>query len=182
MLTLLACGGPAVGAECAGVTFAESLKVGPDQLVLNGLGLRTATILNVKVYVAGLYLPQKSEDPGNLLADRPWHLVIRYVRDVDAPTTRQALEEGLKIAAGEKFDSIRPRVEQISALTPDVKSGQYIAFTNEPAKGVTIDVAGGVAGGTIKGSDFATALLANWVGPRTQHPDLRTGLLGGPCE
>ena len=35
--------------------------------MLNGLGLRKATFLNVKVNVAGACLPQKSSDAGQIL-------------------------------------------------------------------------------------------------------------------
>ena len=35
---------------------------------LNGLGLRTATMLKVKVYVIGLYLENKSSDPQAIIA------------------------------------------------------------------------------------------------------------------
>lgn len=47
-------------ASVAGVTLPDTATVGSTRLVLNGLGLRTKFVL--KVYVAGLYLPQKSSD------------------------------------------------------------------------------------------------------------------------
>jgi hypothetical protein len=66
-------GAPAFGAECLEVSVPDSVKAGGADLVLNGLGIRKATLLKVKVYVAGLYLPEKSNDAGRILsADRPW--------------------------------------------------------------------------------------------------------------
>ena len=56
----LALGAPVFGAECLKVKVPDSVKAGNTDLVLNGLGIRKATFVKVKVYVAGLYLPQKS--------------------------------------------------------------------------------------------------------------------------
>jgi Chalcone isomerase-like len=47
-------------ASLAGVTLPDTVTVGNTQLLLNGLGLRTKFM--VTVYVAGLYLAQKSSD------------------------------------------------------------------------------------------------------------------------
>ena len=60
-------GAPVFGAECLGVKVPDSVKAGGTDLVLNGLGIRKATFLKVKVYVAGLYLPQKSGDAGKII-------------------------------------------------------------------------------------------------------------------
>ena len=84
-------GAPGFGAECLDVKVPDSVKAGGNDLVLNGLGIRKATFLNVKVYVAGLYLPQKSGDAGKIIgANQPWQLVLRFVRDVDASDIRDA--------------------------------------------------------------------------------------------
>jgi hypothetical protein len=59
---------PVLGAECLNVKVPDSAKAGGTDLVLNGLGIRKATFLNVKVYVAGLYLPQKSGEAGKIIS------------------------------------------------------------------------------------------------------------------
>ena len=57
-------------ATLAGVTLPDSTQVAGKTLVLNGVGLRTKFV--VKVYVAGLYLEQKSSDPNAILkSDSP---------------------------------------------------------------------------------------------------------------
>jgi hypothetical protein len=83
---------PAFAAECIGVSAPDSTKVANADLVLNGLGIRKATFLKVKVYVAGLYLPQKSTDPAQILsANAPWQLSLHFVRDVRfSPLTQAA--------------------------------------------------------------------------------------------
>ena len=60
----------ASAADKAGVHMADTLHVRDQDLLLNGLGLREATIFKVDVYVAGLYVTQKTSDPAAILAAR----------------------------------------------------------------------------------------------------------------
>jgi hypothetical protein len=174
--------GTAFSAECHQVAFPDSVTAGDAELMLNGLGLRKATMLSVKVYVAGLYLPEKSTDAGQILgANRHWRLVLRFVRDVDAPDIRDAFEEGFEKAAGDKLDALRQRIDSLNAQIVDFKEGQYLSYDYDPAKGTVID-ANGTTGGAIEGADFANALLTISIGPEPPNEDLKSGLLGGECE
>jgi hypothetical protein len=113
---------PAFGAECIGITAPNNVKVGGSDLVLNGMGIRMATMLQVKVYVGSLYLPEKSKDASHILGtDQPWELVLRFVRDVDVSDMRDALQEGFEKAAG-NFHPIgadRPR-NVVHALVAEI--------------------------------------------------------------
>src|SRR5262249_19452486 len=150
-------GAPAFGAECLKVKVPDSVKAGGIDLVLNGLGIRKATFLNVKVYVAGLYLPQKSGDAGKIIgANQPWQLVLRFVRDVAASDIRDAFAEGFGKNAGDKLAALHPRIETLNARMVDFKEGQYLSFTDDPAKGIAVDV-NGASGAAIEGADFANA-------------------------
>ena len=175
-------GAPAFGAECLQTKFPDSVKAGATDLMLNGLGIRKATVLAVKVYVAGLYLPKKSSDAGQILgAKGPWQLVLRFVRDVDAPDIRDAWNEGFEHAGAEKVADLRPRIDALNARMVDFKKGQYLSFTNDPAKGVIVDV-NGASDDAIEGADFATALLSIWIGREPPNEDIKSGLLGGECK
>src|SRR5215470_9478338 len=77
--------GAAHGKECAGVNFPDQAQVEGTNLTLNGLGLRLATMLKVKVYVAALYVGKKSNDPASILGSSgPTELSMQFVRDVGA--------------------------------------------------------------------------------------------------
>jgi len=174
---------PAFGAECSGVTVPNVVTIGGSDLVLNGMGIRRATILQAKIYVGSLYLPVKSKDGGHILAtDRPWQLVLRFVRDVDVSDMRDALEVGLRKAAGDKLVAFSQRIETLKASkVAPFKEGEYLSFTNDPANGVAVDV-NGAGGPTIRGADFALALLSLWIGAEPRDAGLKAGLLGGECE
>lgn len=182
VLLALALGRPALAATCRDLTFPETVKAANTELTLNGLGLRKATIFNVRVYVAALYLPQRSSDAGQILAaNRPWRLELRFVRDVAVGDIRDAWQEGFEKSAPERLAALQPRIDALKTAMTDFKSGQSLVFTNDPATGVAVSVSG-AAPRSIPGVDFATALLAVWLGPKPPNGDLKSGLLGGRCE
>ena len=173
---------PTFGAECNGVTAPDTVTVGGSDLVLNGMGIRRATLLQAKIYVGSLYLPEKSKDGGHILAtDRPWQLVLRFVRDVDISDMRDALEVGLSKVAGDKLVALSQSIETLKASKVDFKKGQYLSFTSDPTNGVAVDV-NGAGGPTIRGADFSLALLSMWIGAEPRDAGLKAGLLGGACE
>ena len=175
-------GAPGFGAECLKVKVPDSVKTGDTDLVLNGLGIRKATFLNVKVYVAGLYLPQKSGDTAKIIgANQPWQLVLHFVRDVDASDIRDAWQEGFEKNSADKLAALQPRIKTLNARMVDFKEGQYLSFTNDPAKGIAVDV-NGASGAAIEGADFANALLSIWLGREPPNEELKSGLLGGKCK
>ena len=172
----------AQGAECVGVQFPDTVKVGNSALVLNGMGLRKATFLKVKVYVAGLYLPAKSGNAQQIAAaNQPWELVLRFVHDADSDDIQDAFEDGFKNNAGDKVAALRPRIDELKSRIVDFKVGNVLSYTYEPATGTVINV-NGKRGAAIPGADFASALLALSIGPNPPNEDLKSGLLGGTCE
>ena len=72
--------------EKQGKKFADSLKSGDKELVLNGLCLRKVHKFGIpiKVYVGGLYVAKKASDASELLAS-PNPKVVRlvFLRSVD---------------------------------------------------------------------------------------------------
>lgn len=172
---------PAFGAECLEVKVPDSVKAGGTDLVLNGLGIRKATFLGVKVYVAGLYLPRKSSDTEQIDPKQPWQLVLHFVRDVDASDIRNAFDDGFEKSAGDRLDVLRPRIDALNAQMVDFRKGQYLSFANDPVRGIAVDV-NGAGGSVIEGADFAAALLSVWIGTEPPNEDLKAGLLGGKCE
>jgi hypothetical protein len=173
--------GPSLAATCDGVTVPDTVSAGGN-LVLNGLGIRKATFLAVHVYVAGLYLPQKSSDPHQILAaHQPWQTVLHFVRDVDASDIRDAFEEAFSKVAGNKLATLQARITALNSRMTDLKKGQTLSFVSDPAKGVMLEV-NGKGGAAFEGEDFSTALLATWIGAGSPNADLKSGMLGGACQ
>ena len=160
----------------AGVTLPDTINVDGKTLVLNGLGLREATVLNVDVYVAGLYLEKKSKDAQAIIAaEEPKRLVLRFVRDVDQDDLTKAWTEGFEKNGGAK---LAPKLKQLNDWMGAVKQGESLMFTYLPGKGVTVAI-NAKTKGTIDGADFARVMWSIFLGPKPPNEGLKTGLLGG---
>src|SRR5262245_49422090 len=134
---------PALAAKLAGVTLPDQVDVGGKTLVLNGLGLREATVLMVDVYVAGLYVQAKTTDPLTvLLPDQPKQLVMRFVRSVGKEKLTEAWTEGFAKNAGDKRDALSAGLAALNGAMTDVKKEDRITLTYLPESGVTVNVKG----------------------------------------
>ena len=89
---------PLPGAQAAdldGVAMPDTRVVDGAPMRLNGIGLRTYSMLGIHIYVAGLYLERQSDDPDSILHSPERKLLdIHFVRDVDANNARQAWRDG----------------------------------------------------------------------------------------
>jgi hypothetical protein len=174
--------GGASAAQCYGVTFPDQALVDGAPLSLNGLGLRLATMLKVRVYVAALYVASPSQDANVILASNaPRRLVLHFVRDVDAGDLQEAWDEGFGNNAKEQLPALKERIQRFESWMADMRTGERLTFTSRPGAGTEVDVNGKVAG-TIEGDDFSGALLSLWLGEHPANPGLKAGLLGGSCE
>lgn len=174
--------GVAHGRECQGVAFPDDLRLDQTPLVLNGLGVRKATILKIKVYVAALYVPERSSDAAALIrANGPDELVLHFVRDVSADDLRKAWSEGFARNSQDQLGALQARIARLNSWMTDVKSGQRLTFIRRPGAGIEV-ATDGTTHGTIEGEDFARAFLAIWLGATPPNPELKKGLLGQPCE
>ncbi|HEY6482214.1 MAG TPA: chalcone isomerase family protein [Steroidobacteraceae bacterium] len=173
---------PAQGRECKGVAFADSAEIAGTRLVLNGLGVRQATIFRVNVYVAALYVVSPASDARRILdSDAASRLTMQFLRNVDAAELRQRFSEGFEKSSPQSAPALQGRIATFNSWMTDIRSGQRMTFTHVPARGVEVDIAGTLRG-TIPGADFARALLRIWLGDTPPNPQLKSGLLGGSCD
>jgi len=173
---------PAYGKECKGINFPDQTQAGGTDVVLNGLGLRQATIMKVNVYVAALYVVQISADASSILASNSSkELILHFMRDVGGADLSKGWQEGFENNAKGQLAALKERIEKLKGLMADMKSGQRLIFVAKPGAGVEVNVNGTVKG-TIEGDDFSKAFLSIWLGATPPNPGLKTGLLGGACD
>lgn len=167
---------PAHAAKLAGVELADEAIAGDEELVLNGLGLRKKFF--VKVYVGGLYLQQKSSDADAILdADTPRHLVMEFVREVDAESLVDAWNDCLEANTPDAAAETKQGFDTLNGWMEPVDDGDRLVFTYLPGEGTAVSVKGAQRG-TIEGKPFADALFACWIGPVPPSDDFKEGLLG----
>ena len=168
-------------ADISGVKLEDKAQVESRDLVLNGAGLRTRFHV-VKVYVIGLYLPEKKSDAASVLSlAGPKRAAIHMLRDVGADTFTDALIEGLKANHSEAdFKALEPRVKELSDIMAQIgeaKNGMTIAL-DWTGSATRLVVNGKPAGKPISGEDFYKALLRIWIGDKPVQDDLKKSLLG----
>jgi len=158
-----------------GINFADKVNVDGKELVLNGIGIRKATILKIKVYYGALYLDSKTKDPAAFLsASSPKQIVMHFVREVEAKKLRDAFNEGME-AANSNYASYKVMMEKFNSLIPDVVKNDQIIL-NFLADGVTV-TSKGKTSEKIGNGEFSKALLNIWfTNPRDEQ--LKNGLLG----
>lgn len=168
-------------AECEGVTYPETVLLGGQTLVLNGLGMRESLKTHEPVYVAALYVVEKSDSEAKILSlDNPKILEMTFVRDVNKSTVMRAYLASFNKVPKEEQAKLKPGFDQLMAWMSEISKGQKQMFTFVPGKGVTVMTKGKIHG-TIHGDEFATFLLKVWLGPNPPKPALKLGLLGGKC-
>jgi hypothetical protein len=166
----------ASAATLAGVNLPDTVQAGGKTLLLNGLGLRTKFV--VKVYVAGLYLEQKSSDANAVLkSDGPKRLVMHFMRDVSKKQMADAFEDSFDNNSPDAKKTMKGDIDRLLGALEDLKEGNEMAFTYVPGTGTTMSV-NGKDKLTIAGPAFAPVLFSVWLGPKPPNADLKKGILG----
>lgn len=154
----------------------STVKVDGKTLTLNGQGIRKATIFNVEVYRAGLYLENKSGDAQQILkSDQTKRVTMDFLRDVEAKKIREAWEKGFEKHCEPDCDKLRDKLKTVQSQMADMKKGDRLVFTFYPNK--TVATVNGKEQPAIEGDRFGDILLATWLGDRTELEDLRKDLL-----
>ncbi len=158
------------------VTLPDTAQVGTQTLVLNGMGLRTKFM--VKVYVTGLYLPQKSSDFNAILKpDTPKRIVMHFVRDVSKSQLADGFTEQFDANTPDARKALKPEIDRFLAALDPVKDGDEIVITYLAATGTSLTLAGKDKL-TIAGPDFARVIFSVWLGPKPPNAGLKKGILG----
>jgi hypothetical protein len=168
---------PATAGSAAGVNMPDKLEMYGKELHLNGMGVRKATVLRVKVYVAGLYVENPSRNARELINSeqvKVFHMM--FLRDVDQSDVADSLEEGFRGSASD-YSQVRAQVEQMKRLLPSFDKGDTLTYSYRPGRGVRIAVNNKTVG-TVDGRPFARALFGVWLGDSPPNAGLKRGLLG----
>ena len=174
---------PVLAAELHGVQIEDrtQLSAGGPEIVLNGMGVRK--ILFVKVYVAALYLPQKSGNAESILgSNSPRRVAMTLMRDVSAKQFTEALMDGLQDNhSPQELERNKAQIDELLALMMslnEVKKGDVVRVDYLPELGTRVQVNGETRGKPIPGPDLYRMLLRVWLGESPVDTGLKQGMLG----
>lgn len=172
---------PALALEVGGVKLEDRIKLGTADLSLNGAGVRTRVFF--KVYVVGLYLPEKKTAADAVLGlkgAKRIHIVT--LRDLTAQQFADALVEQItKNHSEADLAALKPAVDEFKAMLLALNAapnGTVIDIDFASDAGTRLTVNGQPKGKPIPGEDFYRALLRVWLGDHPAQGDLKEALLG----
>lgn len=164
-------------AQLNGATLPDTERVGGTELHLNGFGLRSYSVFQVPIYVAGLYLRHPSSDADQILHSPDTRILeVHFVHDVSAEQARKAWREGFERNCSAPCHLAPQEIERFLAAVPAMRKGDSfnLLFT---ARGAEITVNGEPIG-SITDPQFAREMLATFLGPQPASPRLKQELLG----
>jgi hypothetical protein len=158
-----------------GVKFPLTEKIGKNELVLNGGGLREKYWMDL--YVAALYLESKTSDASKVIYGTEEMAI--HIKIISSSVTRERFLESVNdgFANASSKASAEDKKKFISFFSDEFKIGDVIHFDYTPEKGIKV-TKNGVVKGTISGYDFKKALFSIWFGSKPADENLKKGMLG----
>jgi hypothetical protein len=168
---------PTGAGTLAGVTLPDKAEVKGQSLTLNGMALRTKFF--IKVYVAGLYLPQKEKGAAKVLSeDAPRRMVMHFLYSVNKDQMCDAWSEGLEQNTPKAAPEVKKAFTALCSWMEPIPKGNELVLTYVPGEGTTVEVSGKTKG-SLPGKATADAILATWIGPDpAPGADFKRGVLG----
>ena len=168
--------------ELQGVQLDDAAKVGSSELQLNGAGVRSAG-LGKEVYVAGLYLRERSKDADAVIASKdPKRLVLVFKRNLKSSIVLAAFRDGIRLNADpDELGRLTPRIAQLErALNTldEAKNGDKLAL-DFPMDGSVDIIYNDKLVESIPGPEMGPAMLKIWLGYVPVADELKNGLLAG---
>ncbi len=179
LLPLLA--GSVCAVEVAGVQIDERARVFERDLQLNGAGVRTA--MTMKIYVAALYLQQRSKDADEVIGSKlPKRILLVFRRDLKSRVISNAFRDGIRNNADEAdLLILQPRIEQLEraiAKLGEAKEDDRLAIDFAMDGSVDI-VYNDKLEESIPGPHVGPAMLKIWLGNVPVADELKNNMLAG---
>lgn len=174
MIAVLLLASLAEAVTVSGVTLPDTVTVEGEQLVLNGAGLREKKflIVPIDIYVAGLYLKNKSSDAQSITAaDETMMLKIQIVTGVlTAKRFQDATLKGFQESTGGNTAPIQQEIDLfMRAFEEELNNKDVFDIQYVKGKGVFVYKNGRTEPEVlVPGLAVKKALFGIWLGHRTE--------------
>lgn len=174
MAVVLLMASMAGAATVSGVTLPDTVTVEGEQLVLNGAGMRVKklVVFPVDIYVAGLYLKNKTGDAQAIIsADETMLIKIQIVSGMlTSERFIEATVTGFKESTGGNTAPIQKEIDQfLKAFAEEINQGDVFDIQYVKGKGVLVYKNGkSTPEVLIPGLNVKKALFGIWLGQRTE--------------
>jgi hypothetical protein len=188
LLLTLALAAPALAQEVTEPKSGVKFAVKSGDMSLLGVGLRTKTMLKVKVYAVGFYVADSAlagplaafkgkTDSAPFYKDLVWgdfgkQIVMKFTRGVSTDQIRGAFRETLEGTS---------KLDQFLGYFGETKEGQEYVLTWKPG-GILATKVAGVDKPEINDKTFAAAVFGIWLGEKPIQDDIKKGLASRAAE
>ena len=167
--------------DAGGISFEDTARVAGKEIKLNGAGVRTKVF--VKVYAAGLYVPEKRNNVADILRQEgPRRVTVVMARDVSADTFGKAFMDGLNDnldkAEKARVASQIGKFGEVFAMVENLRKGDVLHLDWIPGSGTQCTLNGRKLGEPIPDLAFYNAVLRIWLGDKPVDGSLKSALLG----
>lgn len=174
---------PAIAAavEVSGVKVQDTVRIGDQEVKLNGAGIRYKAIF--KVYVASLYVNGKKTTTAEVIdAPGPKRVSLVMLREVSNEEFGQSFMAGIQKNSerAERAKLVGPMLKfgEMFASIPVLKKGDVILIDWIPNSGVHISLNNKKIIDVIPDASFYNAILKIWLGEQPADAKLKKLMLG----
>ena len=164
--------------EIEGVNMPEYLEVAKSKLILNGAGVRSKFFMDL--YVGGLYLQSKSNNPKEIIeGDVPMAIRLHIISSlINSKKMENGTRKGFENATKGNTEPIKSQIEEfISVFKEKLEKNDFFELIYLPGKGLEV-FKNGEFKCRIEGSAFKQALFGIWLGDKPAQESLKEEMLG----
>jgi hypothetical protein len=164
--------------EIEGVNLPESLEVAKSKLILNGAGVRSKFFMDL--YVGGLYLENKSNNPQEIIeGDEPMAIRLHIISSlITSKKMENATREGFENATKGNTEPIKIQIEEfISVFKEKIEEDDIFDLIYLPDKGLEV-YKNSELKSRLEGLDFKQALFGIWLSEKPAQKSLKKEMLG----
>ncbi|MEJ2363353.1 MAG: chalcone isomerase family protein [Deltaproteobacteria bacterium] len=164
--------------EIEGVNIPEHLEVAKGKLILNGAGVRSKFFLDL--YVGGLYLQSKSNNPKEIIeGDEPMAISLHIISSlINSEKMENGTRKGFENATKGNTEPIKSQIEEfISVFKEKIEKNAIFELIYLPGKGLEV-YKNGEFKCRIEGVAFKQALFGIWLGDKPAQESLKEEMLG----
>lgn len=158
------------------ILMPETVMVETKKLVLNGTSFRKASLFNVKVWLSGLYLENKSHQSDEILSSTSLKVIRLFpLYNISINDSIKGWKVAFEGNCETRCQVLDPEIQKFLNSMPEFKKkDEYLYIFTSHGVSYTLN---GKEIFKSENLDFSRLLLATWIGKKPPTEEARRGLL-----
>ncbi len=162
-----------------GIKLQEQIELGTETLTLNGAGKRSKFFIDL--YVAALYLTEKTQDADKIIHDDQTMLLQLHVisKLISSENLSKGTEEGFNKSTNNNTQPIKEEIDVfLESFKEPIKLGDMFEIIYQPTKEITVLKNRELIKRMPVSMSFKQALFGIWLCDKPAQASLKNNLLG----